>query len=67
MTLTLVSVFNSGSTMYEVFYEKEMNAPYIVFNDIECIFRKSGQNKYLVFCETDKNKQVMKITKIIDD
>ena len=38
------AVFNSGSTMYEICYDKESNTPYIVFNDIECIFRKSGQN-----------------------
>ena len=63
-----IAVFNSGSTMYEICYEKEMNAPYIVFNDIECIFRKSRQNKYLVFCETDKNKQMIKnYIKIIDE
>ena len=37
-------VFNSGSTMYEICYDKESNTPYIAFNDIECIFRKSDQN-----------------------
>ena len=46
--------------MYEFCYDKESNTPYIVFNDTECIFRKSGQNKYLVFCETDKNKKMMR-------
>ena len=48
-----IAVFNSGSIMYEISYEKESNTPYTVFNDI-FIFRKSGQNKYLVFCETKK-------------
>ena len=38
------AVFNSGSTMYEICYDKESNTPYIAFNDIECIFRKSDQN-----------------------
>ena len=52
-----IAVFDNGSTMYEIRYNKEPNTPYIVFNNIECIFRKSGQNKYLVFCETDKNKK----------
>ena len=52
-----ISVFDSRSTMYEICYDKESNTPYIVFNDIECIFRKSNQNKYLAFCETDKNKK----------
>ena len=40
-----ISVFNSGSTMYEISYCEESNTPYIVFNNIEIIFRKSGQNK----------------------
>ena len=47
-----ITAFNSGSTMFEISYEKESNTPYIVFNDIECIFGKSGINKYLIFCET---------------
>ena len=63
-----ITNFNSGSTMFEIIYEKESNTPYIVFNDIECIFRKSGINKYLVFCEIEKNKTILKnYTKIIDD
>ena len=63
-----ISVFNSGSTMYEISYCEESNTPYIVFNNIEIIFRKSGQNKYLVFCETDKNKKILKnYTKIIGE
>ena len=54
--------------MFEIIYEKESNTPYIVFNDIECIFRKSCINKYLVFCEIEKNKTILKnYTKIIDD
>ena len=59
--------FSSGSTMFELNYEKDGNTLYIVFNNIECIFRKSGINKYLVFCESDKNKEMLdNYTKIID-
>ena len=36
-----ITTFSSGSTMFEISYCEEMNIPYIVFNDIECIFRKS--------------------------
>ena len=39
------AVFNSGSTMYEISYNKECNISYIVFNNRPCIFRKSGQMK----------------------
>ena len=58
-----IAVFNSGSTMYEISYDKESNTPYIALNDIECIFRKSGQNKYLVFSETEKKNNIKKLHK----
>ena len=61
-----ITTFNSGSTMFEISYEKESNTPYIVFNDIECIFRKSGINKYLLFCEREEIEKILKnYTKII--
>ena len=63
-----VTTFNCGSTMFELSYCEELNTPYIVFNDIECIFIKSGIKKYLVFCETEKNKKMLEnYTKIIDE
>ena len=62
-----IATFNSGSAMFEIRYCEESNTPYIVFNNIECIFRKSGINKYLVFCETEENERMLKnYTKIID-
>ena len=54
------TTFKSGSTMFEISYCEENNVPYIVFNNIECIFRKSGINKYLVIYETKKNEKVLK-------
>ena len=35
------------------------SVPHIVFNNIECISRKSGVFSYLVFCESDKNKKML--------
>ena len=40
-------------------YCEENNVPHIVFNNIECIFRKSGVFSYLSFCESDKNKKML--------
>ena len=54
-----IAVFNSGSTMYEISYDKESNTPYVVFNGITCVFRKRGQNEYLIFCETRENKKTL--------
>ena len=62
-----ITTFNNRSTILEISYCEESSTPYIVFNNTECIFRKSGINKYLVFCETKENKEILKnYTKIID-
>ena len=47
--------------------QRRNTVPYIVFNNIECIFRKSGIYSYLMFCESDKNKKMLdKYIKVID-
>ena len=54
--------------MFDINYCKESNTPYIVFNDIECVFRKSEINSYLVLCETEKNEKMLKnYVKIINE
>ena len=52
-----IAVFNSGSTMYEISYYEECNTPYFAFNNITCVFRKSGKDKYLIFCKTQEKKE----------
>ena len=48
-------------------YSEENNVPHIVFNNIECIFRKSGVFSYVIFCESDKNKEMLDdYVKVID-
>ena len=40
---------------------------HVVFNKIECVFKKSGIFSYLIFCETEKNIESLdKYTNIID-
>ena len=54
--------------MCDINYCEENNTAHIVFNNIECIFRKSGVFSYSIFCETEKNKKMLdKYTKIIDE
>ena len=61
------SIFKDGSIMFNIVYCEENNTPHIVFNNIECIFRKSGVFSYLTFCESDKNKKMLdKYVKVID-
>ena len=66
----LVNEFKSskdGSVVFNIAYCEENNVPHIVFNNIECIFRKSGFYSYLIFCESDKNKKMLNdYVKIID-
>ena len=48
-----------GLTVFNLCYCEENNVPHIVFNKIQCIFRKSGVFSYLIFCESDKNKKML--------
>ena len=57
----------NGSIVFNIAYCEENNAPHIVFNNIECIFRKSGIFTYLIFRESDKDKKIMDdYVKVID-
>ena len=66
----LVNNFKSskdGSILFNMSYCEENNVPHIAFNNIECIFRKSGVFSYLIFCESDKNKKMLDdYVKVID-
>ena len=42
------------SIMFDVNYCEENNTPHVVFNNIECVFKKSGIFGHLIFCETEK-------------
>ena len=56
-----------GSTIVNLCYCNENSVPHIVFNNIECIFRKSGVFSYLIFCESEKNKKMLdNYTRIVD-
>ena len=56
-----------GSIVFNIAYCEENNVPHIVFNNIECIFRKRGVFSCLIFCESDKNKNMLnRYVKVID-
>ena len=42
------------SVLFNLCYSDETGVPHIVFNNIECIFRRSGLFSYLIFCESKK-------------
>ena len=48
-----------GSVLFNLCYSEETVVPHIVFNNIECVFRKSGIYSYFIFCENNKNKDMI--------
>ena len=46
------------STTFNICYCEE-GCVHVVFNNIECIFRKRGMYSYLIVCESDKNKTML--------
>ena len=56
-----------GSILFSMTYCEENNVPLIVFNNIGCTFRKRGVFCYLIFFESDKNKEMLDdYVKVID-
>ena len=48
-----------GLILFNLCYSDENGVPHIVFNNIECIFKKIGIYSYLIFCENNKNKDLI--------
>ena len=48
-----------GPILFNVNYCEENNIPHIVFNNIECIFRKVSVFSCLSFCESGKNQKML--------
>ena len=47
---------------YDIKYIKNLNrlnTLYLVFNNLDRIFRKSGKDKYFIFSQTEKNKIIL--------
>ena len=57
--------YKDGPVLFNVCYCEKNSAPPIVFNNIDCILRKSGVFSYLIFCESDKNKKCYYL-KVVD-
>ena len=49
--------------MYDIKYIKNwssLNYLYLVFNNLDAYIEKSGENKFLIFSSTEKNKMMLK-------
>ena len=62
LNIDRVSLENNDSVIYEVEYFKNLdssNSLYLVFNNLDAYIEKSGENKYLIFTSTDKNRKAL--------
>ena len=53
---------DDDSIIYNIKYVKKLNSSnslYLVCNNLDAYIEKSGENKYLIFVSTDKNKMVL--------
>ena len=49
--------------MYDIKYIKNLNSSdslYLAFNNLDVYIEKSGENRYLIFASTGKNKIILK-------
>ena len=58
-----VSFKSDELIMYDIKYIKNLsslNYRYLVFNNLDAYIEKSGENKFLIFFSTEKNKMMLK-------
>ena len=53
----------NGTMLYNVIqcYSDKTGVPHIVFNNIDCYFKKNGDYSSLIFCDNNKNKNIINI------
>ena len=48
-----------GTMVCNICCSDKTGVPHIVFNNIDCYFKKSGTSNFLIFCNNDKNKAMI--------
>ena len=52
----------NGTMLYNIYYSDKTGVPHIVFNNIDCyFFKKNGDYTSLIFCDNNKNKNIINI------
>ena len=51
----------NGTIIYNICYNDKIGVPHIVFNNIDCYFKKNEWNSSLIFCDNIKNKNIINI------
>ena len=50
-----------GTILHNLCYSDKTGVPHIAFNNIDCCFLKSGNYNSLIFCDNNKDKNIMDI------
>ena len=50
-----------GTIFFNIYYSDKTGVPNIVFNNINCYFKKNGVYSSLIFCDNNKNKNIINI------
>ena len=54
-------VIQNVEIWYNICYSDKIGVPHIIFNNIDCYFKKNGNYSFLVFCDNEKNKTMINI------
>ena len=60
-----VSCKNDELIMFDIKYIKNLNrlnTLYLVFNNLDGYFKKSGEDRHLIFASTEKNRIMLQVT-----
>ena len=64
LNIDKVSFKSNELIMYDIKYIKNLNSLntlYLVFNNLDAYIKESGENRYLIFASTEKNKSMLGI------
>ena len=62
LNIDQIAFKRNNTITYDIKHIKNLNGSnsfYLVFNNLDVYIEKSGENKYLIFASTDKNKMVL--------
>ena len=62
LNIDKVSFRNDELTMYDIKYIQNsniLNTLYLAFNNLDGVFQRSGEKKYLIFSSTEKKNRIM--------
>ena len=50
-----------GTMFHNIYYSDKTGVPQMVFNKIDCYLKKNGDYSSLIFCDNNRNKNIINI------